>query len=1068
MADTLLLTGASGSGKTRAAVQQVVDELRRNPFATIWVALPTELQIENFRARLLTALDQPTCFGVSYFDFYDLYAHLLQIVGQPQRRIDPATQLRILRASIRIATPELQHFAAIAEQPGFVTLTADFIRELKQARITPAQFEIAAHDAKDRDLALIYRHYQETLQSRDLVDIEGEGWLALARVRDLTMLPVEVALLIVDDFDQFNRVQAELLGLLTERISRTVITLTYEPERAETAHRRFAQTRERLTQFVRYTEERLNADAAESERPATLSHLSQILFEAVPAFTPDDNALILIEAPDPRREVEYVFRVVKRVLLSGVPPDQIAVVARDLTPYSAYLLERAATYGIPIAAQLGTPLSENPAVASILALIDLATAEFPRRVLLDTLRNPYLACPDLTTAQIDQLDAVSRMRIVIGGREQWLEALAAAPLAKQEDEDSEAVDVLVIDLDALRASLTSFFERVTPPPTATARAYVRWLETLLGADVERGPGDEAAFVPQLGFQVIANIRAWPGAPALVARDLNALATFKRALAELLAACDLLDETEPIPWAQFRLDLDSALAQAIVKPARGTGRSGRVLIGSIFDVRGLPHQYLYVLGLSEGQFPARDREDALYLDAERQALNKGLTSAGVFVATRADHPDEAALFYEMTALARRQLTLSRPYSDAGNPWPPSAYWQAAQAAVHIQPIHIRMDSVLHLDEAACVPEALVAVTYRLKTTFDAAVNGAARWFREHPIHAVRWRRAHSAQLIELRRATGVKDAYSGYLSLKITQAAVAYALGPDRLWSAQQFNEYGLCPFGFFAKRLLNLQPLDEPEAGLDNLQIGSIYHAILEELYRQIGQERLSITLHNLSRALTMLNAVCNRVFSNAPNKYGFRPDALWDQQQNELRQRLRLLVENDFSADGELAKHLPGERHPFREESWFGEVVIDGDGGPLRVRGRIDRIDVTGGQALVIDYKSGSTAYSKSDLLEGRNVQMLVYLLAARQAFDFASESVCGAFWHISNRKLSGKLNTSSDTQTIQDAIDRLHQRVIAARRAEFPNIPSKPATDGKCTRYCEFSRLCRVRANAAMSAEN
>ena len=179
------------------------------------------------------------------------------------------------------------------------------------------------------------------------------------------------------------------------------------------------------------------------------------------------------------------------------------------------------------------------------------------------------------------------------------------------------------------------------------------------------------------------------------------------------------------------------------------------------------------------------------------------------------------------------------------------------------------------------------------------------------------------------------------------------------------------------------------------------------------------------------------------------------------MRQRLSRLVENDFSADSTLAKHLPGQRHPFREESWFGQVVIDGSAGPLHVRGRIDRIDVAEGRALVIDYKSGSTVYSNADLLEGRNVQMLVYMLAADQAFGFAS--VHGAFWHISSRQMSGHLDSSEarDVQTIQEAIEHLHERVIAARQSEFPNVVRKLAPNGKCASYCEFSHLCRVRAN-------
>ena len=40
--------------------------------------------------------------------------------------------------------------------------------------------------------------------------------------------------------------------------------------------------------------------------------------------------------------------------------------------------------------------------------------------------------------------------------------------------------------------------------------------------------------------------------------------------------------------------------------------------------------------------------------------------------------------------------------------------------------------------------------------------------------------------------------------------------------------WGLCGFRFFSRRLLHLEPYEEPESGLDALQLGSLNHKILE------------------------------------------------------------------------------------------------------------------------------------------------------------------------------------------------------------------------------------------------
>src|SRR5260221_10838820 len=177
----ILLTGAAGQGKTHAAIVQVKQLLAQKLFGKIWVLLPTDLQISTFRERLLLEIGDAAHFGVEFFDFYDLYARLLEIAEEPQRRGKGTARFRILRHVLNEDVgDQLTHFNHIAHMPGFVALLADFILELKQARITPEDFTATAKSDKDLDLAAIYRDYQQLLPARDLVDRDGEGWLALA------------------------------------------------------------------------------------------------------------------------------------------------------------------------------------------------------------------------------------------------------------------------------------------------------------------------------------------------------------------------------------------------------------------------------------------------------------------------------------------------------------------------------------------------------------------------------------------------------------------------------------------------------------------------------------------------------------------------------------------------------------------------------------------------------------------------------------------------------------------------------------------------------------------------
>ncbi|MBZ0286297.1 MAG: hypothetical protein K8I30_01680, partial [Anaerolineae bacterium] len=239
-----LLLAPVGAGKTRRALTALVDTLQRDAFAKIWVLLPSRRQEDAFRQRLLDF--DPTCrvyFNVEFFNFYKLYARLLDIAGQPQRQLDDTARLRLLREILADlnASHELEIYGQIADKPGFVQIVADFIYELKQNVIYPETFRTAARTPKDRDLASIYDAYQDKLRQYDLVDREGEGWLALEAARDNPTIGMGVSLLLAHGFDQFNPLQSRLLALLASYADNALITLPTVLGRENTVGRRFQE-----------------------------------------------------------------------------------------------------------------------------------------------------------------------------------------------------------------------------------------------------------------------------------------------------------------------------------------------------------------------------------------------------------------------------------------------------------------------------------------------------------------------------------------------------------------------------------------------------------------------------------------------------------------------------------------------------------------------------------------------------------------------------------------------------------------------------------------------------------
>lgn len=1091
---TRLLLARVGAGKTQAIQERLAAVKREKPLAKVWVLLSGERQITAFRQRLMERdPSSRVFFNIEFFSFYTLYTRLLADAGRPQRCLDEAARTGLIR--VVCAREPLNVYERIAHTAGFVRIMGDFIYELKQNLITPEALEAAAATEKERELARIYAAYQRLLQDYDLVDREGEGWQALEALRALPSLGTSVDLLLADGFDQFNVLQATLLTQLGDRARESIVTLTTVPGREATIGKRFARARERL----RHVHEQLGAALEESEysayhdaRPPALRHLSEHIFlpkagetehplpVAEAASNSGENSadvpVHLLEAPDVTREAGAVLRRVKALLLSGCRPDDVLIALRDWMRYGEVFAALGRSYGIPLALHMGMPLAQSPIIVALLDLLQLHASDFRRRELLDTLRSPYFDVPGMPEGGVDLLDRLSASMMITGGRDAWLDALdavlASSPTSGLSDEDDEAEADFPPELvSATLGALTAFFEAVTPPDQGSVEDYVRWLDGLIGDDNPDPDSDAAGEADDDDVDVlytaytlnVPQCLRQTAAPGVVERDLAAMSALVSALRGMVSAGTLytaLGYEHGLTRAEFLAELRLLVASGTVQ--RRMARDGRVLVTTVTDARGLPHEHVFLVGLSEGIFPAPVPEDPLLLDSER----KRLAAHGVELSTQADRTDDDGLFYELLNQAYGSLTLSRPYTKDGAPWPESHLWRAVRALFPDAAVsRLRVGAVVPAGEAVTLQEIALAVA-------DGSVyaDPLRRWLKTaHPDY---WQRIALGRRVETSRMSRQPyDRYAGRLRSDALIARVADALGSKRVWSATQLGEYGMCGFRFFARRLLRLEALREPEEGMDNRQLGTLYHEILEATYNQVAKESLTVTPDNLPRALELLREKAAALLRDAPRRLGFRASALWEQEKDALVRRLEALVQADFAESSPIDKAFASAepRRPYRFEVPFGEdgaFAITLDGERLRVRGVIDRVDWQGDRVIVIDYKTGSTKIPTTEVARGRNFQMMLYLLAAEAAFD--AQEVGGAFWHLGSREISGDMSSlrETDLETIAAAKGHLERQLALGRAGDFATQANK-LEDGRCAHYCDFHQMCRMSITAKRKRE-
>ncbi|MCA9883288.1 MAG: exodeoxyribonuclease V subunit gamma [Anaerolineae bacterium] len=1089
---TTVIQAQMGGGKTAAALQRIQSVLATSEMRMprIWVLLASRRQEFAFRERMMAELSPANAvfFNVEFFNFYQLNSRLLNLAGQPPFRINESARMGVLRRVVDqlVQQGSLQVYDRIAGTSGFLRAIAALIDELKQNRVYPEQFQNAAQNAKDHDLARIYAAYQTMLQQHHLADREGEGWLALEAVEKMPTLASNLDLLLVDGYDQFTPVQAELVAELSRQVKHTVVTLTALSDKATRVGLRFQYA---LDQLKHSHEERglpinteIISSASAMVRAADLNHLSKSLF-ALDGTQPSSGAVQLIEAPEPAEETAAVLRAVKSLLVTDqAEPDDILVVVRDWPRYQAHIATYTQLFGLPVLRHQGQSIAQNPVIVTLMRLLQLADGPydadqpdkgFRRRDVVDLLRSPYLRVPGFADdASIDLLDRVSRENHVLSGRDEWdvaTEPEQVAPYDRDEEADDEQVERDFAQLSTISVDLETFFDAVTPPASGTLEQFVAWVDGLIGPDsLDDGDADEAYDEDKpesLDFSMIACIREGQEAHT-VQRDLTAISTFKQILRGFLETELLLQSiggaSDEQTWQAFFADLQLAIKNAA--PENGsTSRSGRVLIASATEARGLPHKHVFIMGMAEGVFPMPVHEDTFYLDSERLALR----DRGVLLKTGSERSDDDGLFYELINLAQQTLTLSRPTVRDGKNWNPSHLWRHVLDAFDANTLPLTrygVGEVVPGQSVASSDEALLAAI-----ADEQAMGLRAFLLSDQPelwAHVM-----HNIAIEQGRMSRQSHDVFTGKITHPDLIADVQSQLGPNRRWSASQLNEYGACAFRFFAKRMLRLEALEEEEEGLDALQLGSLNHAILEGTYRQLMQDDIAISPDEdaLQEALLILEEIAEEQFALAPKHYNFRPTARWSQEQQVILRRLRLMLQLDFSDKAPLfTENL--QRMPYEMELRFGfpdteniTISVD-DEESIFVRGAIDRIDRIGDKLYVIDYKTGSTKIDTKEMEAGRNFQMMLYLLALdailKQRGIDNLQVGGGFFWHIRNQTDSGKLDISAtviDQPEIASARVHLARHLRNARKADFRVRPPKQEK-GRCTSYCDYYQLCRL----------
>ena len=437
------------------------------------------------------------------------------------------------------------------------------------------------------------------------------------------------------------------------------------------------------------------------------------------------------------------------------------------------------------------------------------------------------------------------------------------------------------------------------------------------------------------------------------------------------------------------------------------RGGGVFVSDVMGARGLSFDFVVLLGMVEKSFPRLIREDPLLLDEARQKLSPDLPLK------RRGHAEERLLFDLTCGVAREKLILSYPRLDAGTARPrlPSFLLQEAGECFPApgkaaQPVDEREFDLAALANGATPADYLAGIS----PLIAAGVAGENQRWRER----------------ELTR-------YDGLLDTQPALALLRERFDLEKLViSATALEDFFGCPFFYFQKHILHNEKWEEPEATIviDAAALGSLYHAILEEYFRDGGE----------------LLPVIEKHFRQFEREGVTGYPTVWEIKKEIIRQELTAFVARE-------TRRLGDEWKPTDFEKEFKDLTV---APPVRLRGKIDRIDrsANGQHARVLDYKTGKLPPGLRDdsLAGGEALQLPLYLLAAEQLLPGITVDAA-SYLYFTLR--GGYRDVSFSHEALVARRKELQQLLQTAADMIRAGIFAQHATPANC-RQCDFRPIC------------
>lgn len=953
-----ILYGKAKSGKTHHIYDEIGNALEAQK--KIIFIVPEQFTLEAEK-QLIEHMKSEGFIGIEVVSFKRLTHKIIEEVGHPKGiAINDIGKLMLLRQIFTKNQNQLILYKQTGSKMGFLTKFHDLIKELKQNRITPFQLEqittgFETHPLlknKLSDIKIIYEAY-EALKSDHYQDEEDFFEYALSQLDNIKLLKDSEVW--IDGFDSFTGQEYELMERMSSICNNLTISLCSD---GKMDSQLYMHTNLAFSKFVAISERikiPLKAILCERKPPSeTINHIAENI-QAYPykKSAISTESVLVFAAESQMSEVEFCGAQILSLIRSGEYQwRDIAVISNDIDSYKTMVKRIFDEMAMPYFIDDKVNVSSNPLIHTIKAYVQLFAEGIKPETLIAFIKPGFVVEEQLKAADFELYVTSKGMN------------LTKLQTALTDEEGN------LLLIDEVRSKILSAIYPELRHQKLKVRTMVEKIYLML-----------CAFeIPQKIENFITRFTE--------DRKINEAQQFTQIWNKTMDLFDQLIELmgeEIISWDEMSDILDAGFdaIEVGVLPLD----ENQILVGSLDRSRSHPIKAMFFLGFNDGVIPELGNDQQLLLDAEKALFSeKGikLVADSVIFANKEIYN----IYFGLTRPSDR-ITFSYARSNSeGNALRPSyLITKLLKITTNLKV----MDERILCDDIPYTISGKKATLKHLSTALRRQLDG-------YPVESI-WNDVFLWYCVNERKYAEliVEGLSHSNMVSKLSDEMVSKIYDLPIITSVSKLEEYVQCPFKYFVDA--GLKPIENKKFELGAPDIGVLFHSALEKFGKEIAEKH--IEWKQLSQ--TEVNDLMTEIIEEMTNYEIYHSRF----QYQYLIQKLKRVSKK---AAWQLTQQLQsGLFEPAAFEVAFGSregavppiAIKLKNGETMLIQGVIDRVDkVTlddDHYIKIIDYKSGRKALSLSDIYNGLQMQLMVYLKACLdnpQYFSVEEVLPAGAFY--------------------------------------------------------------------------